>query len=45
MLQNYYKMVHEYGFYKNKIVLVPQRVFMLLVFNYFDYNLEKVNCQ
>jgi len=45
MLRNYYKMVHKYRFFKNKIVLVPQRVFVLLVFKYFDYNLEKVSCQ
>ena len=40
---NYYKMMTRYDFYKNKIVLIPQRIFALCVFKYFHFNIEQAD--
>lgn len=43
ILINYYKMMMENDFYKNKIVLVPQRIFALCLFKYFNFKVEEVD--
>jgi hypothetical protein len=39
MIVNYCKVIFEYSFKKNKIILVPQRVLALLIYKYFDFDL------
>jgi hypothetical protein len=39
MIGNYCKMILEYSFKKNKIILVPQRILALLLYKYFDFDL------
>lgn len=43
MIRNYCKMTLDYSFKKNKIILVPQRVLVLLIYKYFDYDLQSVD--
>ena len=42
MLINYYTMISSYSFIKNKIILVPQRIFILILFKYFDYEYDRI---
>lgn len=39
MIGNYCKMILEYSFKKNRIILVPQRILALLLYKYFDFDL------
>lgn len=39
VLKNYYGMVKKYPFVKNKIVLLPQRIFILLIYRYCDFQI------
>jgi hypothetical protein len=43
MIKNYCRLILEFSFKKNKIILVPQRVLVLLIYKYFDYNLSKID--
>jgi hypothetical protein len=43
MIKNYYLLIREFSFRKNKIILVPQRIFVLLIFKYFDYDLKQID--
>lgn len=38
MIGNYCRMILEYSFKKNKIILVPQRILALLLYKYFDFD-------
>lgn len=42
VLKNYYAMVKKYPFVKNKIILLPQRIFILLIYRYCDFQIEKL---
>lgn len=39
MIGNYCKMILEYSFKKNKVILVPHRILALLLYKYFDFDL------
>jgi hypothetical protein len=43
MIANYCKLILMYSFNKNKIILVPQRILVLLIYKYFDCDLKKVD--
>lgn len=43
ILQHYFRFIRKYSFYLNKIILVPQRVFTLALYKYYDYDIKKVN--
>lgn len=43
ILKHYYSFIRKYSFYLNKIILVPQRIFILALYKYFDYDIKKVN--
>ena len=43
IMVQYFKMMTQYDFYKNKIVLIPQRVFALCVFKYFDFKISEID--
>lgn len=36
-------MIRNYSFKNNKIILVPHRVFVLLLYKYFDYDYDKIS--
>jgi len=43
ILKHYYSFIRKYSFYLNKIILVPQRIFTLAVYKYFDCDIHKVS--
>lgn len=43
MIRNYCKLILAYSFKKNKIILVPHRILALLIYKYFDFDLQRVN--
>lgn len=43
MIKNYFKMAQQYSFKKNKIILVPQRILVLLIYKYFDFNMQLID--
>jgi hypothetical protein len=43
LMRNYFKMMRSYSFKKNKIVLIPQRTLVLLLFKYFEFDLEAIS--
>ena len=42
MMLNYYKMTKAFSFCLNKIVLIPQRILILLIYKYYDCDLTAI---
>ncbi len=42
MMKNYVRMIQQYSFEWNKIILVPQRILVLLIYKYFQFNTSLV---
>lgn len=42
MMKNYVRMIQQYSFKRNKIILVPQRILVLLIYKYFQFNTSLV---
>ena len=43
VMRNYYRMVKCFSFKKNKIILVPQRIIVLAIFKYYDFDLSRID--
>lgn len=44
-MRNYYQMARDFSFKKNKIILVPQRIIVLVIYKYYDFDLTKIDKQ
>lgn len=38
-------MAKGFSFRKNKIILVPQRIIVLAIYKYYDFDLSKINTE
>lgn len=43
VMRNYHRMAKGFSFRKNKIILVPQRIVVLAIYKYYDFDLSKIN--
>lgn len=43
MMRNYYRMARGFSFKKNKIILVPQRIVVLVIYKYYDFDLSRID--